>query len=92
MDMSQEVVVKIIITVIALVAFVLIPILTLRIEFIETNAEEFSFYLDGVEVEYDNTSLEQYDIDYDLDSKKVFLTKRAGGSSSTLFPVFLPGL
>jgi len=61
-----------------------------EMEFIETNAEEFSFYLDGVEVEYDNISLEQYDMDYDLDSKKVFLTKKTGRDSIAIIPIFSP--
>lgn len=55
---------------------------------IEENAESISFYLDGVEVEYDHIDIAQYDVSYDEENGKVFLTKKESKSGSSFVPFF----
>lgn len=47
-----------------------------KMQMVKESPEEYSFYLDGEDVEYDKIDLDQYKITYDLESKKVFLTRK----------------
>lgn len=47
-----------------------------NMETVMKSPQEYSFYLDGEDVDYEEIDLEQYDISYDLKDKKVFLTKK----------------
>lgn len=45
-------------------------------ETVMESPEEYSFYLDGEDVDYDKIDLDQYKITYDLENKKVFLSRK----------------
>lgn len=47
----------------------------LEINKIEENHEKLTFYLDGKEVDFDKIDINLYQISYDMESGKVFLTK-----------------
>jgi len=42
---------------------------------ISQNADQLSFYVDGIEVEYENINMDYYEITYEKETGKVFLTK-----------------
>lgn len=58
------------------------------LEEIEKNADNLTFYLDGVEVLYENIDINMYNFSYEKDSNKVFLTHKETGRR-TIIPIFL---
>lgn len=56
---------------------------------IEENADDWTFYLDGEEVSFDNINIRQYQVSYEVETRKVFLTKKAD-QKNTFMPIFLP--
>lgn len=51
--------------------------------------DKYTFYIDGNEVDPGNVSEDLYDIRYDKDHKKVFMTRKSG-KDTTIIPFFLP--
>lgn len=45
-------------------------------EEIRENANNLSFYIDGNNVKYENIDLNQYDISYDKENKRAYLTSK----------------
>lgn len=48
----------------------------LTVKAIQENADDWTFFLDGEEVVYENIDINQYNISWNEESHKVFLTKK----------------
>ena len=58
---------------------------------IEDHPEDWTFYLEGEEVAYENVSIRQYDVSVDEEERRVFLAgKRSSSAGGSIHPVFLP--
>lgn len=48
----------------------------LVIENVTENADEYTFFLDGVEINFENIDINMYDVSFNEETKKVFLTRK----------------
>ena len=59
------------------------------VESLIENRSDWTYYLDGEEISYENIDISNYNVSFNEEEQKVFLTRKAD-KKTTFFPIIIP--